>query len=150
MDIDFSLRVSSKNAPAIAKAFPKEYYYCPPLDVIDVECARPLRGHFNVIHNDTGLKADFYPSRNHPLYEWAYANRRRGPIGQAEAWFAPPEYVILWKLEYLREGGSDKHRRDIAAILAVSQNKINYQLLTSTAEQLGLGALLAELAPEKD
>ena len=31
---------------------------------------------------------------------------------------APPEYVIVRKLEYHREGGSDKHLRDIASMLA--------------------------------
>jgi len=33
---------------------------------------------------------------------------------------APPEYVIVRKLEYYREGGSEKHLRDIRAMLAVS------------------------------
>jgi hypothetical protein len=38
---------------------------------------------------------------------------------------APPEYVIVRKLEYYREGGSDKHLRDIRAMLAVSGDIIN-------------------------
>ena len=33
---------------------------------------------------------------------------------------APPEYVIVRKLEYFREGGSEKHLRDIRAMLNVS------------------------------
>ncbi|MEM6601995.1 MAG: hypothetical protein AAF649_11470, partial [Verrucomicrobiota bacterium] len=31
---------------------------------------------------------------------------------------APPEYVIVRKLEYYREGGSEKHLRDIQSVLA--------------------------------
>jgi hypothetical protein len=31
---------------------------------------------------------------------------------------APPEYVILRKLEYAREGRAEKHLRDIRALLA--------------------------------
>jgi hypothetical protein len=38
---------------------------------------------------------------------------------------APPEYVILRKLEYFREGGSDKHLRDIRAMLAVSGDQLD-------------------------
>jgi len=33
---------------------------------------------------------------------------------------APPEYVIVRKLEYFREGGSAKHLADIRAMLAVT------------------------------
>jgi hypothetical protein len=33
---------------------------------------------------------------------------------------APPEYVIIRKLEYFRAGGSEKHLRDIRSIIAVS------------------------------
>ncbi len=31
---------------------------------------------------------------------------------------SPPEYVILRKLEFWREGGSEKHLRDVRAMLA--------------------------------
>ena len=41
-------------------------------------------------------------------------------LGGSGAWIAPPEYVILRKLEFLREGGSDKHLRDIRFILAAT------------------------------
>ncbi len=33
---------------------------------------------------------------------------------------APPDYVIVRKLEYFREGGSAKHLRDIQSILQTS------------------------------
>lgn len=32
--------------------------------------------------------------------------------------FAPPEYVIVRKLQFFREGGSAKHLRDIQRMLA--------------------------------
>ena len=37
---------------------------------------------------------------------------------------APPEYVIVRKLEYFNEGGSDKHLRDIRGMLDVSGDLI--------------------------
>jgi hypothetical protein len=40
-------------------------------------------------------------------------------------WVAPVEYVILRKLEYYREGRSDKHLRDIAGILELSAIQID-------------------------
>jgi hypothetical protein len=52
------------------------------------------------------------------LTAWALEHRRRISVAGAGAWIAPPEYVILRKLEYLREGGQDKHVRDIRFIVA--------------------------------
>jgi hypothetical protein len=42
---------------------------------------------------------------------------------------APPEYVIVRKLEYFREGGSEKHLRDVRAMLAVSRELIDNEAL---------------------
>jgi hypothetical protein len=47
-------------------------------------------------------------------------HRRHIDIGGTGAWIAPPEYVILRKLQIYREGGSDKHVRDIRVILAAT------------------------------
>ena len=33
---------------------------------------------------------------------------------------APPEYVVLRKLEFLREGGQDKHVRDVRFVRAAT------------------------------
>jgi hypothetical protein len=38
---------------------------------------------------------------------------------------APPEYVIVRKLEYYREGGSEKHLRDIRSMLDTSPGAID-------------------------
>jgi hypothetical protein len=44
-------------------------------------------------------------------------------------WVAPPEYVIIRKLEYYREGKSDKHLQDIRNILNVSLDQLDFQFL---------------------
>ena len=44
-------------------------------------------------------------------------------------WLAPIEYVILRKLEYYREGESEKHLRDISGILAFSSDEIDFKML---------------------
>ena len=54
------------------------------------------------------------------MHAWALDHRRRIDLEGSGAWIAPPEYVILRKLEFLREGGSDKHLRDIRFILAAT------------------------------
>jgi hypothetical protein len=47
---------------------------------------------------------------------------------------------ILRKLEYFREGGSEKHLRDIRGMLEVSGAQIDRQLLEQWIARLGLAA----------
>ena len=53
---------------------------------------------------------------------------------------APPEYVIVRKLEYFREGHADKHLRDIRAMLAVSAEQLDHAALSKWIQQRGLEA----------
>jgi len=144
LDVDIALLLPESRVDQLATAFPEPDYYCPPADVLASEINRPNRGHFNVIHISSGLKADFYPSQNHPLFEWALANRKRIQIRENRVWLAPPEYVILWKLEFYREGAGDKHLRDIRGMLAVSADQIDLPFLNEWAEKLDLGKYLSK------
>ena len=45
---------------------------------------------------------------------------------------------IIRKLEYSREGGSEKHLRDIASILRVSSDLVRFELVDDWTERLGL------------
>ena len=107
-------------AEALPLVFPETEFYCPPRDVIEIERNRERRGHFNLVHYDTGWKADVYLSSDDPLHAWALRNRRAVENEGVQIWLAPPEYVIIKKLEFLREGGSEKHLRDIRGMLVVT------------------------------
>lgn len=138
LDIDLVLLIDAARCAELAPLFPEQGYYLPPVEVIQIEIGRPSRGHFNIIHIPSGLKADCYPSRNHPCLEWALRHRRRRRLAHCEAWFAPPEYVILWKLEFFRESHEEKHVRDIRGILAVSGEEIDMDFLHHAAAHLHL------------
>lgn len=117
-DVDLVLRLVVGQAGDLFAAFPEGDYYCPPIEVLEAEAARPRRGHFNVIHYASGFRADIYLMGADPLHAWAMQRRRKIDLTGQSLWIAPPEYVIVRKLEYFREGGSDKHLRDIAGIVA--------------------------------
>jgi len=105
----------------LARVFPENEFYRPPRDVVEIERARDRRGHFNIIHFESGYKADVYLNADDPLHGWALRNRRSVDIGETQLWLAPPEYVIVHKLEFFREGGNEKHLRDIRGMLAVTE-----------------------------
>jgi hypothetical protein len=55
-----------------------------------------------------------------------------------DAFAARPEDVILAKLQYYKEGGSEKHMRDIASMFKVSGDEIDRDYIVRWAEQLGV------------
>lgn len=120
-DIDLVLILDEASVSELTNAFPLQEFYCPPAEVLREEAARPERGHFNLIHHDTAFKADIYLGGSDPLTRWALERRRKVPLGDSVLWVAPPEYVIIGKLEFYREGGSEKHIRDIRGMLATTE-----------------------------
>jgi hypothetical protein len=120
-DLDVVLSLNDVTRAALLQAFPESEFYVPPESVIRAEEARPQRGHFNLIHHESGFKADVYLTGSDPLHAWAMPLRRRMSWNETlSIAVAPPEYVILRKMEFYRDGGSSKHPADIRAILEVS------------------------------
>lgn len=119
-DIDVVLLLRPTDLATLKVEFPETDYYVPPDEVLHAAVQRGAGRMFNVIHHRSQFKADIYVATGDPLHDWALAHRRRIDLAGAGAWIAPPEYVVLRKLEYLREGGSDKHLRDIRFIRAAT------------------------------
>ena len=138
IDIDIPIWLTRQDSERFPDLFPAPAYYCPPADVLALETSRDCRGHFNVIHVASGLKADFYPSSRDPLFGWAWQNRRVREVATGSISVAPPEYVILKKLEYYREGKSEKHVKDIRHLLEVSGNDIDRIFLLEAIRDLRL------------
>jgi len=53
-------------------------------------------------------------------------------------WVAAPEVIILHKLLFHREGGGEKHLRDVRAMLATSGGTLDRGWLQHEAARLGL------------
>jgi len=64
--------------------------------------------------------------------------RRIYPAETYQANFAAPEDVIIKKMEYYKEGGSEKHLRDIAGILKISGQMVDREYIVEWARHLGL------------
>lgn len=139
MDVDMVLVLTHSGIRKLMESFGESEFYCPPKEVIAEELARPERGHFNLIHHDTGFKADVYLAGHDPLHAWAFSRRKQIKIEDDAIWIAPPEYVILRKLQYFQEGRSEKHLRDIHAMIERSPEEIEEPLLMKMIDELQLG-----------
>lgn len=138
LDVDLVVELQASSIERFRALFPASEFYVPPADVLAIEAGRERRGHFNVIHGSSGSKADVYVAGRDPLHRWALDRRRVVTVGGIEVWLAPPEYVILRKLEYFREGGSEKHLRDIAGVLRVSADAVDRAALSDWIRRMDL------------
>ncbi|MGB6042857.1 MAG: hypothetical protein WBF93_06830 [Pirellulales bacterium] len=134
-DVDIVVDLKAAHIDPLCDAFPAaEYYYS--RDAIEDAVRR--RFQFNVIHPASGLKLDFIVPADDAF------NRSRLNRGQSittggagrQARFASPEDAILKKLEYYREGGSEKHVRDIKGVLLIQGDAIDFDYLNNWAEYL--------------
>ena len=137
-DIDLVLELREGDAGGLLDAFSPDDFYRPPLEVLREEIRRPRNGHFKIIHRDTALRADVYLVGDDSLHVWAFERRVRIPLEEDTAiWLAPPEYVVVRKLQYHSESGSERHIRDVAAMLEISRDEIDVLEVEGWAHRLG-------------
>lgn len=148
-DIDIVAEVKPVHIVALLAAFPRPDYY------LDEEMMREALircGQFNIIHPGSGLKIDVMVRGNTAFDDSRFSRTRRlHPAKDFEATFAAPEDVILKKMTYYKEGGSDKHLRDITGILRISGTDVDRDYIASWATRLGVlevwEAILRRLDP---
>lgn len=149
-DVDLIVALDREHITRLPEVFPPAEFYCPPTEVIEVEAAREQRGHFNIIHHETGFKADVYLSGRDPLHAWGLARARRLDVEGEGLVVAPPEYVIVRKLEYYRDGGSEKHLRDIRSMLNISPEAIQSAELEQQITARGLQAAWRQVQESRE
>jgi hypothetical protein len=139
-DIDIVLVLKGEGIEAFAAAFPLDDFYCPPIDIIRIEQRREERGHFNLIHHATGFKADLYLAKRDLLHQWGLDHVKFISLGEARIPLAPPEYVIVRKLQFYREGKAEKHLRDVSRMLTSLGEEWDRRTLLRWVEQLAVRA----------
>lgn len=146
-DVGIVVRMDEREAVLFANSFVGDEWY------VSVEAAGDaarLRGMFNVIHVPSGLKADIVVARGtaHDDARFGRVRRIEMPDGRMEP-FASPEDVMLKKLEFFRAGGSSKHLRDIASMIAVQgADSLDWGYLEEWAERLGIMSELDRVRPK--
>ncbi|MEI8195399.1 MAG: DUF6036 family nucleotidyltransferase [Phycisphaerae bacterium] len=149
-DIDIVADLQSQHVKPFCAAFPDSEFL---LSEEAVWLAVRERFQFNIIHKVTFTKIDVIVPALTPFAKSTMGRvRRLNPAPTVQAWVSAPEDVILNKLLFYKEGGSDKHLRDIAGVLRISGAAIDLAYLTRWAEELGvrdLWELVQQRAAEK-
>jgi hypothetical protein len=134
LDIDIVVQLSVDQAARLVGAFPSGEYY---VSRLAVDEAVRNHGQFNVIHPTSGNKVDFMIVGPTPWAASQIARRHRVQfLPDLAGHVAAPDDVILGKLMYYCEGGSDKHLRDIAGILKRSGELVDRGYVERMANDL--------------
>lgn len=136
LDVDI---VADLRAGQIADLFEK---FKEPDFYLSREAVREAMEHctqFNLIHVPSGLKIDFMIPDESPHNASRFARARAVELAPGRfVRVAAPEDVILKKLQYYKEGGSDKHLRDIASMISISGETFDRAYLDRWALSLGV------------
>lgn len=142
-DIDIVVDMSLTHADAFKSLFPENEFY---LDVDSMKKAINHRHQFNIIHPGSGLKVDVIISKRDDFDKSRFARVKKLKVSETKsADFASPEDVIIKKLEYFKQGRSEKHLRDIASMVKISSELIDRTYVSSWAKKLSLGELWDEI-----
>lgn len=141
-DLDLVVSADAGDVERILTVFPPAEFYVPPREVLAEEAGRAEGGHFNLLHRASGVRADVYVAGTDPLHRWGFDHRRRLALSEGRSiWLAPPEYIILRKLQWRAEGGGERHERDVTRMLAVLGDDFDAGFVEREAARLGLGEL---------
>lgn len=135
-DIDIVVSISAEEAAQLCAAFPAGEFY---VSREAAMAALAQGGQFNVIHPASGNKIDFLIARKDAWGREQMRRRQRVRIlPRQEGFAARAEDLILSKMLYYKEGGSEKHLRDIAGILKISPDEVDRDYVAAWSAQLNV------------
>jgi hypothetical protein len=132
-DIDIVADVTPEQIDGLIAELSEDFYISPDAAL----AAIANHSQFNIIHPDSGNKIDIMVPPDSPWGREQLKRRVRLEVLRGvEAFTASPDDVILSKMLYYREGGSEKHMRDITGILRMSDDKVDRNYISDWAEKL--------------
>jgi hypothetical protein len=134
--IDIVLDARPFHSERIAAAFSEVEFVKSSTDIHDEISSS---GQFHLIHPASGIRIVFMTAGRTAWAAAQLSRRKRVPLfADLSASVAAPEDVILGKLVYYRDGGSELHLRDVASILKVSDAMIDRNYVERFARRFGV------------
>ena len=137
-DLDIVVALTEPDVEAVIASFQTDFY-------IDAEAARAaIRAErlFNLLHLESGIKVDFVVRKSGAYRQIEFARRQAVSIAGVQTWIVSREDLILSKLVWSRDSGSELQRRDVRQLLA---EDVDLDYIRQWAPILGVEILLEEL-----
>lgn len=135
LDMDLVVDLNEKQAEELAASFGPEYY----VNLESMIEAIRIKGHFNIIQSELGVKIDFYVLKDDEFSQKEFERKRKELFNaKKEAVFVSPEDIIIKKMEWYKLGESRKHLEDIRGMLRLSKDKLDLSYIAKWAIKLNL------------
>lgn len=122
-DIDLVIDPTAISLTEFLGALPRADFY---VDAGAASEALDRRTSFNIVEIETGWKVDLMIRRDRPFSRDELDRRIAVRLLGTDTYVATAEDTIIAKLEWAREGESERQLRDVASILAVSGEGLDH------------------------
>ncbi len=106
--------------------------------------AMERHGEFNFIHADSGIKVDFWVQGEDPYAKLKLRRRQARIIEGHKVFFVSPEDLILAKLIWHKESGSEQQLRDAQSVIFM-QKKLDWKYLARWSKKQGTATILTKI-----
>ena len=144
-DIDLVIEADANRLNAFVAAVHQRGYY---VDANDAAEALSRRSMFNIIDADSGYKLDLIVRKDREYSREEFGRRREITLLGTRAFMVSSEDSILSKLEWSREGASERQFLDALAVARTQGDSLDIGYLSRWAEELGLTTELERLLAE--
>lgn len=141
-DIDIVIDPTPEALDTFVRALPTDAFY---VDLAASRVALAERRQFNVIEKASGWKVDFVIRKDRPFSVEEFARRQPAELLDTPTFVASAEDLIIAKLEWAKAAESGRQLRDVAAILAISGDGLDYPYVERWVSALGLREVWAQV-----
>ncbi len=143
-DVDIIVKIIESKVIPLTRAFKK----ISKAGYADEDMAKEAiknKGEFNFIDPSSGLKVDFWVTKEDERSSAEFKNKRTIKINNQNIYFISPEDLILSKLEWRNLGAGEKHIIDAASILKISGDNLKMDYIKKWVKKLDVESEFKEL-----
>ncbi len=139
-DIDVVVQVSQDSFRQFIQALGTDFYV-PAKGWDALASGRTM----NVVHVETGAKVDLIPLRDRAYSRTEFSRRMWAEVLGKLRPVASPEDVVLSKLEWVKQGGGQRHIEDAIGVAQVQGSALDWDYVFRWGSVLGVGDLVEQV-----
>jgi hypothetical protein len=140
-DLDIVISLGEDDVGAIVSAFEPDFY----IDADAVRSAVLSQRLFNLMHLKSGIKVDLIIRKASEYRQVEFARRREINFSGVKTWIATREDLILSKLVWSKDSGSELQQRDVRSLM---DDSVDRGYVGQWAKRLAVDALLKKVTDE--
>jgi hypothetical protein len=140
-DLDLVISLSEDEIEPVVQAFESDFY----VDADDIRAAVVSQRQFNLMHLASGIKVDLIIRKASEYRQVEFARRRAVTFAGVKTWIVTREDLILSKLVWAGESGSELQQRDVRSLI---DDSVDQGYVEQWARRLGVHTVFKSLDDE--